>query len=437
MLQEFSNHINTKFPFLKDKKIIIAISGGVDSVVLTHLLSKLNFNISLAHCNFKLRGFESDSDEGFVKKLGKELNINVFTTQFNTEKFAAENKQSIQIAARNLRYSWFRDLLKKYEFYSVLTAHHADDNLETFLINLTRGSGLEGFIGIPEKNNNIIRPLLIFSRDEILNYAKENNIDWREDKSNNSTKYVRNKIRHKIVPILKEINPSLLDSFIKTSNYLKESQQIIDDKVNETALKVITKENNFIKISISKINQLSNPKAYLYQLLKEYNFTEWQDVYNLLFSQSGKQIFSKTHTLLKDRTFLILNKKESLISSKNTFFIDKNTLQINAPIQLKFEAVKKEVIQNKQIIYVDKDTLTFPLKLRKWKNGDFFYPSGMKGRKKISKFFKDEKLSLFEKQNTWILCNNNNDIIWVIGYRQDKRFQLREKSMYKLKVSFL
>ncbi len=437
MLQEFSNHINTKFPFLKDKKIIIAISGGVDSVVLTHLLSKLNFNISLAHCNFKLRGFESDSDEGFVKKLGKELNINVFTTQFNTEKFAAENKQSIQIAARNLRYSWFRDLLKKYEFYSVLTAHHADDNLETFLINLTRGSGLEGLIGIPEKNNNIIRPLLIFSRDEILNYAKENNIDWREDKSNNSTKYVRNKIRHKIVPILKEINPSLLDSFIKTSNYLKESQQIIDDKVNETALKVITKENNFIKISISKINQLSNPKAYLYQLLKEYNFTEWQDVYNLLFSQSGKQIFSKTHTLLKDRTFLILNKKESLISSKNTFFIDKNTLQINAPIQLKFEAVKKEVIQNKQIIYVDKDTLTFPLKLRKWKNGDFFYPSGMKGRKKISKFFKDEKLSLFEKQNTWILCNNNNDIIWVIGYRQDKRFQLREKSMYKLKVSFL
>lgn len=437
MLQKLTNHINKNLPFLKDKKLLIAISGGVDSVVLTHLLSALNFDISLAHCNFNLRGKESDLDEEFVVQLGKKLNLNVFKIHFNTEEFAKENKQSTQIAARELRYNWFQKLIEQNSFDYVLTAHHADDNLETFLINLTRGSGLDGFTGIPEINGNIVRPLLKFSRETILSFVKENNINWREDKSNASTKYIRNKIRHNVLPVLKEINPSLLETFAKTTEHLKESQQIIEDRIEKVASEVIITDQNNIKIDIEKINQLSNPKAYLYQLLKEYNFTEWNDVYQLISAQSGKQVLSKTHTLLKDRDFLLLSKKDFSSALEMTFQIQKNTSEITEPIHLKLEDAQEKSTENKQTIYVDKQHLVFPLKLRKWQNGDFFYPSGMTGKKKLSKYFKDEKFSLLEKQNTWLLCNKNEDIIWVLNYRQDNRFLTKEASNDILKISFI
>ena len=434
MQQEFLNHINKNLPFLRDKKLLIAISGGIDSVVLTHLLSALNFNISLAHCNFNLRGIESKKDEDFIISLGEKLNVKTFTTKFNTEEFAKKNKQSTQIAARNLRYNWFKELTNKYEFDFVLTAHHADDNLETFLINLTRGTGLEGLTGIPEVNGNIVRPLLKFSREKIIAFANQKNIDWREDKSNTSTKYTRNKIRHKIVPVLKEINPSLLETFANTTNHLQESLQIIADRIDDVSSEVIKKEQNFTKLDVQNVKKLSNPKAYLYEFLKDYNFTEWNDVYNLLFAQSGKQLFSKTHTLLKDREYLILS-KNSFLEVEKEYLIKENQIKITNPINLKLEEVKIINATSKQNIFVDKEKLEFPLKLRKWKNGDFFFPKGMQGKKKLSKYFKDEKFSLLEKQNTWLLCNNNNDILWVIGYRQDNRFIISENTKKFIKIS--
>lgn len=434
MIQKISNHINSNLPFLKGKKLLVAISGGIDSVALTHLLSELDFNISLAHCNFNLRGKESDLDEDFVNKLGSKLEIPVFTTQFNTEVFAKENKQSTQIAARSLRYNWFEKLEKEHSFDYVLTAHHADDNLETFLINLTRGTGLSGFTGIPEINGRIVRPLLTFSRREILTFIKENKIDWREDKSNAQTKYIRNKIRHKVVPFLKEINPSLLNTFAKTTEYLKESQHIIEDRIKKVASEVLTIDKNTIAINIQKVEKLSNPKAYLYQLLKAYNFTEWNDIYNLLYAQSGKQVLSKTHTLLKDRKSLVLFKN---INSNNieTIFIQENEPEITKPIHLKIENVIEKSRKNKEIIFIDTEKCVFPLQLRKWQNGDFFYPSGMTGKKKLSKYFKDEKFSLFEKLNTWLLCNNNNDIIWIIGHREDARFEMTSQTNSLFKIS--
>ena len=435
MLQELLNHINKNLPFLKDKKLLIAISGGIDSVVLTHLLSALNFNVSLAHCNFNLRGKESDLDEEFVIQLGEKLNLNVFKIHFKTQEFAKANKQSTQIAARELRYNWFQKIIEQNSFDYVLTAHHADDNLETFLINLTRGSGLDGFTGIPEINGNIVRPLLKFSRETILTYVKDNNINWREDKSNASTKYIRNKIRHKILPVLKEINPSLLETFAKTTEHLKESQQIVEDRIEKIALDVLSDQQNSIKINIEKINQLSKPKAYLYQLLNKYNFTEWNDVYQLLSAQSGKQVLSKTHTLLKDRDFLVLSKIDFSAALEMTFQITENQSEIKKPIHLKLEGVQEKSTENKQTIYVDKQHLVFPLILRKWQNADFFYPSGMSGKKKLSKYFKDEKFSLLEKQNTWILCNNNNAIIWVVNHRQDNRFLAKETANNILKIS--
>ena len=425
MLQKFKEHIENEFPYLKDSKILLAISGGIDSVVLFDLLKQLNYTISLAHCNFKLRKKESDLDEEFVKNLSQKSSNQIFTKKFNTESFAKKNKLSTQIAARELRYTWFQELVKKHHFDFILTAHHADDNLETFLINLTRGSGLEGFTGIPKMNVNIIRPLLPFSREEILHYADENQLEWREDASNASTKYVRNKIRHKIVPVLKEINPNLLETFSNTLAHLQESQQIIDDKIEEISKKIVTKDFStsleMKRLNIKEIQKLSNPKAYLYQLLKDYHFTEWNDVYDLLSAQSGKQIFSKNYRLLKDRDFLLLS--NHVISNKDEqYLIDENQSEIKRPIHLIFEKVLEKSTENKQTIYVDKDLLKYPLLVRKWQNGDYIYPVGMQGKKKVSKYFKDQKFSLVDKENTWLLCNGNNEVIWIINHRQDRRF---------------
>jgi tRNA(Ile)-lysidine synthase len=435
MLQKFKEHINVNFPFLKDKKLLIAISGGVDSVVLTHLFSELNFDISLAHCNFQLREKESNLDEEFIELLAQKTSNQIFTTKFNTEKFALKNKLSTQIAARELRYNWFQEIIEKHNFDYVLTAHHADDNLETFLINLTRGSGLDGFTGIPKINGNIVRPLLAFSREEILAYAKTNTIDWREDASNATTKYIRNKIRHKILPVLKEINPNLLETFAKTLENLQESKQIIEDRVAAVSSEVIEIKSNLLEINIDEINQLSNPKAYLYQLLKAYNFTEWNDVYNLLSTQSGKQVYSKTHRLVKDRTFLLLAERDFSTALEITFEIHEHQSKITNPIYLTLEDVFQKSEENKQTIYIDKNLLKYPLTVRKRENGDYLYPLGMQGKKKLSKYFKDEKFSLLEKENTWLLCNAENEIIWVIDHRQDDRLSLKNTSKNILKIT--
>jgi tRNA(Ile)-lysidine synthase len=435
MLQKFKKHINVNFPFLKDKKLLIAISGGLDSVVLTTLCNQLDFDISLAHCNFNLRGKESDLDEKFVVKLSQKSSNQIFTIKFNTKKHAKDNKLSTQIAARELRYNWFKKLIETHKFDFVLTAHHADDNLETFLINLTRGTGLDGFTGIPKVNGNIARPLLAFSREEIAAFAKKNDIAWREDASNASTKYIRNKIRHQVIPSLKEINPNLLNTFAKTSTNLQESKQIIEDRIADVSKDCIQTKNGIITIDIHKINKLSNSKAYLYHLLNCYNFTEWKDVYNLLSAQSGKQVFSKTHRLLKNRDFLLLSKtNETKEATEESFFIKENEQEILNPIHLIFESVQQISTENKQTIYIDKDLLKYPLIVRKRENGDYFYPLGMQGKKKLSKYFKDEKFSLLEKENTWLLCNSDNEVIWVINYRQDKRISINKSSKNLLKV---
>lgn len=433
MIQKLLQHITNQLPFLKGKKLLITVSGGLDSVVLTQLFHSLHFNISLAHCNFNLRALESDKDEDFVKNIGKNLDIEVFSTSFNTNEFASKNKISTQIAARELRYNWFQELTEKHQFDYVLTAHHADDNLETFLINLSRGTGLEGLTGIPTVNKNIVRPFLIFSREEIEKYAKENTIAWREDQSNASTKYIRNKIRHQIIPILKEINPTLLNSFQKTTDNLKGSQQIVKDSIAQLKKKVISvDENGTTTLTISAIQKLSNSKAYLFELLKPYGFTEWNDIRNLVSAQSGKQVFSKTHRLLKDRDLLLLSKlvlqKESLEIS-----ITKSTKEILNPIHITFENVSKIEQSGKKSIFLDLEKLTFPLTLRKWEEGDYFYPIGMQGKKKLSKFFKDEKYSLLDKENTWLLCSENQ-IVWITGKRQDRRFTANTTSSHILKT---
>ncbi|GGD11831.1 tRNA lysidine(34) synthetase TilS [Hyunsoonleella pacifica] len=435
MLENFKKHIESNISFLKESKLLIAISGGIDSVVLTHLCYKAGLNISLAHCNFNLRGAESDADEDFVVELAENLEVEVFTQRFDTEKYAQDNKRSIQMAARELRYNWFTELADQLKFDYILTAHHADDNLETFLINFTRGTGLEGLTGIPEINGKFVRPLLPFSSDAIESYAKAHSINWRDDSSNASVKYLRNKLRHQVVPILKEINPSLLQSFQTTLDNLNDTADIVEESTNAVLKRAIeTMNEHFITFKISEFKKVNNPKAYMFEVFKSFGFTQWNDLVDLLDAETGKQVFSNTHRLIKNRDQLLLSPFKAA-ETPNTISVLEDETQKETPFgTLYFEAVNTISKTQQNVIYVDKDTLKYPLVLRKKKEGDIFYPLGMKGKKKLSKYFKDEKLSLLDKENTWLLCTDNDAIVWVVGRRADERFKITKNTKHILKI---
>jgi len=432
MLQKLKNHIQQNFSFLQEKKLLLATSGGIDSMVLIHLLQKLKFNIGLAHCNFQLRNSESDTDEKFVKSYAELHKIPCFITKFDTKKYSETHKLSTQVAARNLRYNWFNEILVQEKYDFIITAHHADDVAETFMINLSRGTGLDGLTGIPSQNGNIIRPMLPFSRKEIENFASENSLQWREDSSNASDKYLRNKIRHHIVPVFKEINDSFLQSFQNTLEHLNQQQSLVDDAVLLVYEKVVLEEKEQLKINISALLQYKNYKAYLYQWLHKYGFTAWNDVYDLVHSQSGKQIFSENYILLKDRDFLLLSSK---ISDFETIVIHSVTENTNFPLNFSICNFSDISNQNKNVIFVEESKLQFPLTIRKWKSGDYFYPAGMQGKKKVSKYFKDEKFTLFQKQEAFILeCNNK--IVWIIGHRADERFKPENSTQNIIQITY-
>jgi tRNA(Ile)-lysidine synthase len=431
MLTKFQHHIEQNFAQLKDKKLLLAVSGGVDSMVLLDLFYKLRFDICVVHCNFQLRGKESDADEMLVREICQDSYIPYFIESFDTLEFAKENKLSIQLAARKLRYDWFQEIISL-GFDYVLTAHHLDDNVETFLINFTRGTGLEGLTGIPTQNGNIIRPLLPFSRLEIENYALENKIQWREDSSNASDKYFRNKLRHDIVPILKEMNTGFLDSFQNTLHHLQQAESLVNDASKLVYEKVVEVKENQLEIHLNSLLQFKNYKAYLYQWLKNYEFSAWNDIYDLVEAQSGKQVFSETHVLLKDRKKLILSERKSTDKSE-VFIIESLDSKVNIPLKLKFCKAVNIFETDSNCIFVDENKIKFPLTIRKWQEGDYFYPSGMNGKKKLSKYFKDEKYSLLDKENQWLLCSEDQ-IVWVIGKRADSRFTSKETTQNNIKI---
>lgn len=431
MLTKFQYHIEQNFAQLKDKKLLLAVSGGVDSMVLLDLFYKLKFDICVAHCNFQLRGKESDADELLVREICQDGYIPYFINSFETIDFAKENKLSIQLAARKLRYDWFQELLLL-GFDYVLTAHHLDDNVETFLINFTRGTGLEGLTGIPAQYENIIRPLLPFSRDEIENYAIDNKIQWREDSSNASDKYFRNKLRHNIVPTLKELNTGFLDSFQNTLHHLQQAESLVNDASILVFEKVVKEKGNQLEIHLKTLLEFQNYKAYLFQWLKSYGFSAWNDIYDLVDAQSGKQVFSETHVLLKDREKLIFSERKP-INKSEVFIIESIECKVNIPLKLIFSRFSGGKHVNANCIFVDKDKIKFPLVIRKWQEGDYFYPVGMNGKKKLSKYFKDEKYSLLDKENQWLLCSEDQ-IIWVIGKRADQRFITTETTQQNIKI---
>ena len=436
MLQAFNHLLNTRFSFLKESPLLVAVSGGLDSMVLTDLCIKSGLNTSLAHCNFKLRGAESDEDERFIKDFSKDHNLEVYTSHFETETFAVSRKQSIQMAARQLRYEWFEKLRNQKGFEYILTAHHADDHLETVLINLSRGTGLEGLTGIPEINESVVRPLLEFSRADIQDYAMTQKVLWREDSSNNNTKYVRNNLRHTIIPLLKDLNPSFVHNFQRTLSHLKDTQSILEDYMLEVEDRVIESiDENQIIYNINQIQSLNNPQAYLYQLLKTYHFTDWTQITALLDAQSGKQITSSTHRLLKNRSQLILSRLNTMAEISISIETADGLVSIpNQPFNLKLEMTTSLGVSDIDHVYLDFEVLKFPLRFDNWSHGDYFYPSGMSGKKKLSKYFKDEKLSLIEKENIRVIYSGN-DVVWIVGRRADQRFLANKNSTQILKLS--
>jgi tRNA(Ile)-lysidine synthase len=436
MFAEFKAHIKLNFPNLFKDRILLACSSGIDSMVMTHLCQKLNLNITLAHCNFCLRGHESNLDEAFVVDYASKQDILVFSKQFDTQSFVDNSKYSIQMAARELRYNWFQSLSEQHQFNCVLTAHHADDNLETFLINLSRGSGLDGLVGIPEKNGIFLRPLLPFSRDQILQYAQKHQIEWREDSSNVSLKYQRNQLRHKLVTVLKEIYPNILESLTKTQSHLEASKELLESHIHDIEEQVIVKTHlGEIHFDINALKALKSMPLYLFPLFNKYGFSDWKALSKLLDGQSGKKLLSKTHTLIKNRQVLILLSNDLPTATSQKIESDNDIAFIeNLGCHMKIDKVSVLDSPDTNTIYVDFDKLQFPLELRPWKNGDYFYPKGMEGKKKISKFFKDEKMSLSEKDKTLLLCSDAQ-VVWVVGKRQDARFIASETDALICKIS--
>lgn len=417
---EFKNHIRN-LSISTEKKLLVAVSGGVDSMVLINLLLKSNLNFSVAHCNFQLRGKDSDLDESFVEEFCLKHNIEFYIKQFDVESFKTEFNYSTQMAARELRYKWFFDLIKKNKFDSLLTAHHLNDSLETFLINLSRGTGIKGLTGIQNNSYKILRPLLPFSKKEILNYANENNLQWREDETNLETEYARNKIRHEITPVLEEIHPGFLDNFSKTIQFLNSDSILIQNHIHEIREKLFQKKKDSWEISINELKKLNPLLSYLHSLFSEFGFKYPLEMEKLISSSKNGEIHSSKFRLIKNRDHLILI---SLIkdSFSNEIELKPNQI-IEKPLYLRFSKSNFQDLNASESL--DFTDIKFPLRLRKQKSGDVFFPLGMKGSKKVSKFFKDEKFSQIEKENAWILVDEDDQILYIVGKRVDERFKIK------------
>lgn len=421
------NFIQAQHLFLKKDTVLVATSGGADSVVLCHLLKQLGYNFAIAHCNFNLRSTESVRDELFVENLAQQLEVPYFQTSFNTKEIAATQKKSIEETARDLRYAWFYELLKKHNFTCVATAHHADDNVETVVMNFFRGTGITGLKGILPKHNSIVRPLLKASKQEILQYAKDNKFHFVTDSTNAENDYTRNLFRNTILPQIEKVYPEANENILRNIDRLGDTAYLYNIKIAEIKATLLEKRGEEIFIPALKLQKQKAINSIVYEIIKEYNFTANQtsEVIKLLDSDSGKFIQSRTHRILKNRNWIIISPIAAI--SNEIFLLEAIGNIIQLPIgNIKIEQAEANVNLNagENICYINAAEITFPLIIRKWKTGDYFYPLGMQKKKKLSRFFIDQKLSLLDKEKIWIV-ESNKKIVWVIGKRLDDRFKIK------------
>lgn len=438
MQKKFESNIIKNQLFSKQHSLLLAISGGSDSIILAHLLKNAGFNFSLAHCNFKLRGKDSDADEAFCKDLAKVLKVKLYVKQFNVEAYCKKNKVSIQMAARELRYEWFNELLKEHKLNYLVTAHHANDVVETVFINLCRGTGINGLKGIPEKTGNIVRPLLSFSKDEIEDYAKKEKIKFRLDKSNLEAKYERNFLRLTIIPKLKELHPNLEQTILEDIANFKEEAEIVNDFLIQKSKELLSRKDDQILIDKKLLKKEKQLRTILHYLLNPFGFsnTQLNDIRTNLVSngESGKLFFASSFTLTIDREFIFI--KPGVSNSDESFKI-RSLAELKKLEHIKLEEVRNFTSIKSNELIIEKDKLVFPLTVRSKKTGDKFKPFGMKGFKLVSDFFKDQKLNAFEKEKCRLLENGNGDIIWVMGHRSDDRYKITTKEKPLLKLSLI
>lgn len=439
MVNRFIQYVKEHNLFENNQTILLAVSGGIDSMILCDLFLKSNFKFAIAHCNFHLRGEESNRDERFVREYAQKNNIKIHVKDFDTYSYMKEKGKSMQVSAREMRYSWFNELLKEEGYSYIATGHHIDDSIETFFMNILRGTGIAGLHGILQKVNLVIHPLLFTGRAEIVNYQKENKLEFVEDSSNATTKYTRNKIRHELIPLVKEIAPNFDKIISKEIERFRETEVVFRSVINDAKTKLLEIENQTIKISIEKLKSYVPQKIFMYEILNDFGFNEAtiNSIEDALLETSGKQFYSETHRLVKDRDYLLIvkNKPQNL----NQYFIEESQTSVYSPIVLHMEILKDlqyvKIPKNKEVAMLDYDKLTFPLILRKWKKGDSFFPYGLQGEKKISEFYKNLKYSILDKENQWLLCSEN-DIIWVVGQRIDDRYKITKstKTIYKIEL---
>lgn len=440
MTTQILEYIDHHKLFTKQSKVIVGLSGGPDSMALIHILMQLGYNCIAAHCNFHLRGQDSDSDAAFVDLWCKQNNIPLFTIDFDTIEYAATKKISIEMAARNLRYNWFEELRIEQSADVIGIAHHKDDSVETILINLIRGTGIKGLTGIPIKNKHIVRPLLAISRREIMDYLSLNQVPYVTDHTNEEELYTRNILRLNVLPTFEKINPSVKNSIITTANNLKEAEKIYDGYIKEATERVL-KDN---LIDIANLLQTHSPQSVLFEILSPLGFTPSvvEDVSNNLDSIPGKVYLADNYRLLKDRDYLMISntKLDNPGEKDKAYLIYSDTTHMERPFELTIKSETHgpqfEIERNNTLLQCDFDKLSFPLTLRRWKKGDWFVPFGMKGKKKISDFFTDNKFTLFEKEETWILLSAD-DIVWIVNHRSDNRFRVTDatKSIYTISAA--
>jgi tRNA(Ile)-lysidine synthase len=430
-VQNFNAFIQQHQLFKADDVVLAAVSGGMDSVLLVHLLKAAGYKFAIAHCNFQLRGAEANADQHFCRQLALDMEAPFHTVNFDTQTYAQEQKLSIQMAARELRYQWFGQLCQAHNYAAVALAHHQNDAIETILLNLTRGTGIAGLHGILPKNNLWVRPLLFLNREEIAALIKQHQLTYVEDSSNSSTKYARNKLRHEVIPKLKELNPNLEQTFERNLSHFRELEQLLQQQVALAKKQVWTEHDSEVHLSIHGINQLQPQRLLLGGLLKEHGFndTSIDDVISSLTKHSGRVFESAGFLLVLDRDKLILSPKTGDNLLPATIDPEDEAVRFgNCLFKITQANEPGAIPQNAVVAMVDFGLLLYPLTLRSWQQGDYFMPLGMSTRKKLSDFFVNQKVPVHQKTQIPILVNGNGEVIWVAGYRLDNRYKLTDQT---------
>ena len=420
----------------------MAVSGGPDSIVLLDALHREGFSVVVAHCNFHLRGEASDADAAFVRSLADKYQVPYCQADFDTIAIAEERKISIEMAARDLRYEWFEQMADEHDCALIAVAHNADDVVETFFLNLTRGSGLQGLSGMVELRGRVVRPLLRVSRKQIMEYIAEYQLQYRIDATNQETIYTRNKIRHNVIPQFEEINPSFLNTMANNMHFIASAQSIVEAYASEAYKRVVTVGNERVIFNLQELRKCQGVDTLLFLWLTPYGFSSdvIMQLYRSLDDISGKQFYSATHRIVLEREHLEcimhnaqcttngLDLQQKMHNTQCT--IDETQITINEPIKLEIQEVEVadfELIKSANVACLDANKLQYPLQLRHWQQGDWFVPFGMKGRKKLSDFFVDKKFTTSEKEQLWLLVSGD-DIVWVVGHRVDARYAVTEKT---------